>query len=98
MSRNARIVQSRPNIETNSQPYYEMKKIKIFSYHLVVFILGSVGIIAYVFYRLTSPTSGAGLGGVIVMPAVVLIYVIVFGILCAISLLVWLLINYLRNK
>ena len=75
-----------------------MKKTKVFIYHLLTFIIGSIGIVIYVFNRLASPTSEAGLGGVIVMPAIVLIYVAAFGILCAISLIVWLLITYLRNR
>ncbi len=75
-----------------------MRKLKIFIYHLVVFILGSAGIVAYVFYRLAFPVSEAGLGGLIVMPAVALVYVVAFGILCIISLFVWLLIAYLRGR
>ena len=75
-----------------------MKKLKIFIYHAAVFIIGSAGIAVYAFYRLSSPTSEAGLGGIIVMPAVVLIYVVVFGILCLISLFIWLLIAYLRGR
>ena len=75
-----------------------MKKLKIFLYHLLVFILGSAGIIVYVFNRLASPSSGAGLGGIIVMPAVVLIYIVIFGIFCVISLLIWLLMAYFRNR
>lgn len=75
-----------------------MKKLKIFIYHLLVFILGSVGIVAYVFSRLASPASKAGLGGIIIMPAVALIYVVVFGILCAISLLAFFLIAYVKKR
>ncbi len=75
-----------------------MTKLKIFIYHLVIFVVGSAGIVAYVFYRLSSPSGNAGLGGIIIMPAVVLIYVVVFGILCLISLAVWLLVKYLRRK
>ena len=75
-----------------------MKKLKIFLYHIMVFIVGSVGIVVYVFNRLASPSSGAGLGGLIVMPAVVLIYIFVFGVLCVISLITWLLIAYFRDR
>lgn len=75
-----------------------MKKLKIFLYHLLVFVIGSAGIAVYVFNRLASPSSGAGLGGVIVMPAITLIYIVVFGILCLISLISWLLISYFRNR
>ena len=75
-----------------------MKKVKVFLYHLLVFVLGSAGIIAYVFNRLATPSSGAGLGGLIVMPAVALIYVVVFGVFCVISLIIWLLTAYFRNR
>ena len=75
-----------------------MKKLKIFLYHILVFIVGSVGIVVYVFNRLASPSSGAGLGGLIVMPAVVLIYIFVFGVLCVTSLITWLLIAYFRDR
>lgn len=75
-----------------------MKKLKIFLCHLLVFILGSAGIAIYTLYYLTSPASKAGLGGIFAMPAIILIYIIVFGILCLISLLAWLLIAYLRGR
>lgn len=75
-----------------------MKKLKIFIWHLIVFILGSVGIIVYVFNRLASPSSNAGLGGLIVMPAVTLIYIVVLGIFCVISLVIWLLMACFRNR
>ena len=75
-----------------------MKKLKIFIYHLTIFIAGSIGIVVYVFTRLSSPASKAGLGGIIVMPAIALIYVVVFGIFCAILLVTWLLVVYLRGK
>ena len=75
-----------------------MKKLKIFIYHLLVFVIGSAGIVIYIFNRLASPSSGLGLGGIIVMPAIALIYVVVFGILCLISLISWLLIAYFRNR
>ncbi len=75
-----------------------MSKLKIFLWHLLVFVLGSALICAYVFFRLTAQDGGAGLAGVIVMPAVILAYIIVFGILCAVSLTIWLLVVYFRGK
>ena len=75
-----------------------MKKRNIFLYHMAVFILGSAGIVAYVFDRLASPASGAGMGGVIVMPVIAFAYVTAFGIACAISLAAWILVAYLRRK
>ncbi|OGM97469.1 MAG: hypothetical protein A2735_01920 [Candidatus Yanofskybacteria bacterium RIFCSPHIGHO2_01_FULL_41_21] len=75
-----------------------MKKAKIFIYHFIVFVLGSLSIIVYVFYHLASPSSKAGLGGVIVMPVVALIYVTIFGILCIISLIIWILVAYFRGR
>ena len=75
-----------------------MKKLKIFLYHLLVFILDSAGIVVYVFNRLASPSSNAGLGGIIVMPAIVIVYVIVFGVFCIISMLIWFLVAYFHNR
>jgi len=75
-----------------------MKKLKIFLYHLLVFVLGSAGIIVYVFNRLAFPSSGAGLGGIIVMPAIILVYAVVLGVLCVISLIIWLLAAHFRNR
>ncbi len=71
-----------------------MKKRTIFLYHLTGFILGSVGIVAYISYHLSS----AGVGGIIAMPAIAFVYVAAFGILCIISLLVFLLIAHLRTR
>jgi len=71
-----------------------MKKSKIFIYHLLVFIAGSIGIVVYVFTRL----SKAGLGGAIVLPVVALVYVVGFGILCAISFAIWTLIVHFRDR
>ena len=75
-----------------------MPKLKIFLYHLLFFILGSVGIAVYVFERFTAPGSAVGLGGIIAMPAIILIYVAAFGILCFVSFLIWLLVFYLRAR
>lgn len=72
-----------------------MKRRKILLYHFDVFVLGSIGIVAYVFQRLTSPAS---VGGVVAMPVIAFVYVIGFGILCAISLSLWLFIGYLRRR
>ena len=77
--------------------HFDMSKLKISLYHLLVFVVGSIAVVAYVFYRLTFFTGGAGLVGIIVMPAVVLIYVFVFGALCVISLVAWLLVSSLRR-
>lgn len=75
-----------------------MKKTKIFLYHLLVFIAGSVGLSVYVFNRLATPSSGAGVGGVIVMPVIALVYIVTFGILCMISYAICGLVAYLRSR
>lgn len=72
-----------------------MKKSKIIIYHLVIFIAGSCGIIIYLFSKLASD---GGLGGVVVMPVIILVYTVAYGILCAISLGISLLVSYIRNK
>lgn len=73
-----------------------MNKLKIVIWHLAAFIAGAAGIAGYVVIRLSAPS--AGLGGVIVMPAIMLVYVVAFGIFCTISLAVWLGIAYFRNR
>lgn len=75
-----------------------MKRTKIFLYHLLIFVVGSIGIVVYVFNRLATSSSGAGIGGVVVMPAVMVVYIVVFGVLCLISLFVWFLVSYFRNR
>jgi hypothetical protein len=77
--------------------FSKVKKLNIFLYHLAVFILGSLALVAYVFIHLATPESGAGVAGVIVMPVIALVYVVAFGILCLISLAAFLLIAYLRR-
>lgn len=74
-----------------------MKKLNIFLGHLAVFIVGSIGIALYVFTRL-GLARDAGIGGIIVMPVVALIYTVAFGMLCSISLSVWLLIAVIRRR
>ncbi len=75
-----------------------MKKLKIFLLHFLVFIIGAIGIGIYVFYRLAHSSNGVDLGGIIVMPAVILVYIVIFGIFCIISLISWFLIVYFRNR
>ncbi len=62
-----------------------MKKSKIFIWHLLSFILGSIGIVFYVFYKLGGIKGGAGIGALIAMPIIMLVYVVGFSILCLIS-------------
>jgi hypothetical protein len=75
-----------------------MSKLKIFLYHMAAFIIGSIGIAVYVFTRLAAPTGAAGLGGVVAMPAIILVYVAAFAIFCLISLTVWLLVAVIRAR
>jgi len=53
-----------------------MKKFKIFIWHLIVFIAGSIGIVVYIFIRLSSPASKAGLGGIIIMIGVCFTFIL----------------------
>ncbi len=75
-----------------------MNKLKIVLYHLGVFVVGSIGIAVYTLLYFTSPASNAGLGGVFALPAIVLIYLILFGILCAVSLVIWLLVALVHDR
>ena len=74
-----------------------MKKLKIFIYHLIVFVLGSIGLVIYTFINLGSPKNAGGVGGVIAMPVIAFFYIVLFGILCLISLLFFLLFTYLKR-
>ncbi len=71
-----------------------MTKFKIFIWHLVVFIVGSVGLVAYTFIRINSLQGGAALGGTITMPAIMIFYIAVFFVLCLISFTISLIIRY----
>jgi len=75
-----------------------MKKGRIFVYHLICFIVGSAGIVIYVFHRLTNIKGGAGLGAVIAMPVIILVYITAFAILCGISIGISFLVSYFRNR
>ena len=70
-----------------------MKKSKIFIYHLIIFLIGSVGLVVYTFVKLSS-----NIGGVIAMPVTALFYVVGFGILCLISMAICFLIARFRRK
>lgn len=66
---------------------------KIFIYHLVVFLVGAVGIAGY-FVLKTSALSGAESLAVIALLPIVVVYIIGFGILCIISCLLGLVTRY----
>ena len=75
-----------------------MKKLKIVTHHLIVFVLGSIGIGLFTLYHLTSPAGKSDLGGLAALPVFLLIYTVAFGILCLISLVIWLLVAYIRDR
>lgn len=75
-----------------------MKTLKIFLCHLAVFIFGSVGIVAYIFYHLSLSTGNANPGVIIAMPVIAFVYIVGFGILCLVSLAIFLLVFYLRAR
>ena len=74
-----------------------MKAIKIFLYHLLVFVLGSLGLGVYFYFKMAGLAGEAGLGAVIVAPVMLLIAVVVFGIACLISLAIFLVVLYFRS-
>jgi len=74
-----------------------VKKLKILTYHFVVFVLGSIGLSAYVFKHLASQKSVAGVGGAVVAPVIAFVYIVGFGILCLISLGIFLIIAHFRH-
>lgn len=74
-----------------------MKKRKIFLYHFLVFVAGAVALATYFTYKISHLPSEAA-PAVIALVPIALIYVIGFGILCLISLSLWLLVAYLKNR
>lgn len=64
-------------------------KRKIFFYHLLVFLCGGSSIGFYFFYTITHLPPKAALAGIALLPVGVA-YVIGFGILCLLSLTLWL--------
>ena len=73
-----------------------MKKLKIFLYHLFVFILGAVGLGIYFAYKISALPERDGLVGMALLPIAV-VYIVGFGILCLISLASWLIIAYFKG-
>ena len=75
-----------------------MKALKIFLYHLLVFVLGSIGLGVYFYFKMAKLAGTIGLGAIIIAPAVFLIYVYVFGIICLVSLIIWLVVSCFRSR
>lgn len=81
------------------QPILSMKLLlKIFLLHLAVFLLGSAAIGIYAYSRFPEFVENTGLGGVIVGPVILSLYIIIFGILCLISLAVALAFSFIRRR
>ncbi len=75
-----------------------MKRSRILRYHLFVFLLGTLGIVLYLLYKI-SPLSGvSGAAMTIVGPVIGVVYIVGFGFLCGISLCLFLLIDHFRKK
>ncbi len=76
-------------------------KRKIFLYHLLVFLCGGGGIAIYFFYTIKNLPPEAALAGIALLPVGV-VYVVGFGMLCLLSLALWLagatIQKYLKKK
>jgi hypothetical protein len=71
-----------------------MRVLKIFLYHLLVFVFGSIGIGIYFYFKMINLAGVAGLGAIIVAPTMFFIAVLVFGVLCLISFLICFLVSF----
>ena len=65
-------------------------------YHFLALIAGSAGIAAYFFYKISALPAQAGLVGVALLPVAV-VYIAGFGLLCLLSLVISLLVSYMRK-
>lgn len=72
--------------------------LKIFFLHLAVFLLGSAAIGIYAYSRFPAFVENTGLGGVIVGPVILFLYIIIFGILCLFSLAIVLAVSFIRRR
>ena len=73
-----------------------MKKLTIVAWHFLVFIAGSFGLIVYFAQKISALPGKAALAGIALIPVAV-VFIAGFGILCLLSLLLWLLAMYLRG-
>lgn len=74
-----------------------MKKGRIVLYHLLALIVGSASIAAYFFYKISALPSEAGLASVVLLPVAV-VYIVGCSLLCLVSLLISLVVAYIRNR
>ena len=74
-----------------------MSIVKIFLYHVLVFVLGFIGIALYFFLKFSALSGGAGLAVIALLP-VAIVYITGFGILCFVSLIIFLLLALLRRS
>ncbi|TSC71164.1 MAG: hypothetical protein G01um101449_92 [Parcubacteria group bacterium Gr01-1014_49] len=79
----------------NAPLTYGMKK--IFFYHLITFLGGAVALAAYFFLKAQALRGAAGLAVVALLP-VAIVYIIAFGIFCAISCAIWVSIFHSRKR
>lgn len=71
--------------------------LKIFFLHLAVFLLGGAAIGIYAYSRFPAFVENTGLGGIIVGPVILFLYIIIFGILCLLSLVTVLAVAFIRR-
>jgi len=65
---------------------------------LAVFVLGSIGLGIYFYFKMAKLAGVAGLGAIIIAPAILLIYAVILGILCLVSFIIWLAVSYFRGR
>ena len=70
---------------------------RIFLWHIAVFLLGGATLAAYFWYKIAALPANQALAGVALIP-VAGVYVVGFGILCLVSLALFLAISAVRRR
>ncbi len=61
-----------------------MKNTPLFKYHLIAFVVGSLGIAAYFFQKISALYGAAQLASVVLFVTLI-VYIIAFGLICGVS-------------
>ena len=74
-----------------------MKKAKIVLSHFLAFLVGACGIAVYFFLKISALKEAAGLASIALVPAAA-VYIIAFGIVCAVSCAIFILFTHVRKR
>lgn len=74
-----------------------MSKVRIFLWHAALFLTGAASIAGYFWYKIAALPANQALAGVALIP-VAGVYIVGFGILCLVSLALFLAISAVRRR